>query len=118
VNFETTTDKLISRLLSATTMRQRVIANNIANASTPGFLRGTVPFEEQLRAAQARGQTDFSNLVPEIVTDTETPPGFDGNNVTLEAEMNSLQENRITYELYAAILSSRSQMLRASIEGR
>ena len=118
MQFDTATDRLISRLLSATTMRQRVIANNIANSSTAGFLRGTVPFEEKLREAIDRGDTDFTNLKPEIVTDTETPPGFDGNNVTLEAELNSMQENRITYELYAAILATRSKMMQASIEGR
>lgn len=118
MNFENATDVLISRLMSATTLRQRVIANNIANASTPGFLRGTVPFEAKLREAMDRGVTDFSKLKPEVVTDTETAPGFDGNNVTLEAEMNSLQENRITYELYAAILSTRTSMLQSAIQGR
>ena len=55
---------------------------------------------------------------PQIVEDTTTKPGFDGNNVTLEAELNSLQENRITYELYAAILSSRTSMMQSAIQGR
>jgi flagellar basal-body rod protein FlgB len=118
VNLSSAPDKLITRLLSAATMRQRVIANNVANASTPGFLRGEVKFEAQLKAALERGETDIDHLLPSIETDQITPPGFDGNNVTLETEMNSLEENRITYELYASILASRTEMLRASIEER
>lgn len=118
MNFETATDKLISSLMSAATLRQRVIANNIANASTPGFLRSTVPFEEQLRKAMSHGEPNYSKLKPEIVEDTGTKPGFDGNNVTLEAELNSLEENRITYELYAAILTSRTSMMESAIQGR
>ena len=118
MNLKSAPDQLLTRLLSAAAMRQRVIANNVANASTPGFLRGEVKFEDQLRQALERGKSDFSNLTPSIETDTVTPPGFDGNNVTLETEMNALEENRILYELYASILSSRTEMLRASIEER
>ncbi len=118
MNFNTTADKMLSRLLSAATLRQRVIANNVANASTPGFLRGTVRFEEKLRQAFARGHVDVSNIRPEIVTDTSSPAGFDGNNVTLESELNMLEENRLTYELYASILATRGSMLKASIEER
>lgn len=118
MNLSSAPDQLLTRMLSAAAMRQRVIANNVANASTPGFLRGEVNFEEALRSALKRGETDFSHLIPKIETDHDTPPGFDGNNVTLETEMNSLEENRILYELYASILSSRTEMLRASIEER
>lgn len=118
MNLSSAPDQLITRLLSAATMRQRVIANNVANASTPGFLRGEVNFEARLKAALERGETGLDSLLPKIETDHATPAGFDGNNVTLETEMNSLEENRITYELYASILASRTEMLRASIETR
>ena len=118
MNLESPADRLLTRLLSAAAMRHRVIANNVANSSTPGFLRGEVNFEDRLRDALLRGETDLDAYVPTIETDKVTPSGFDGNNVTLESEMNALEENRITYELYAAILASRNEMIRASIETR
>jgi len=118
---------LLARLLSAASLRAEVIANNIANQNTPGFRRQTVRFEELLRGAlagptSAAGEAHASAarrlaaLEPRIEEDRLTPPRADGNNVTLELEMNALRQNQLLYEAYAAVLATRFEVLRASVE--
>jgi len=44
--------------LDGLALQQRVIANNIANANTPGFAAQRMEFESALRAAQNAGDAD------------------------------------------------------------
>lgn len=45
------TTKVLEKTLSALSLRQEVIANNIANVNTPGYRRKEVTFEEELKEA-------------------------------------------------------------------
>lgn len=111
--------QLLTRLMSAAELRARVISSNIANQSTPGYTRRVVPFEDELRQALERGPEALAALQPRVLVDEDTPARPDGNNVTLELEMNALRENRLLYETYAAMLQGRLQMMEAAIqEGR
>jgi flagellar basal-body rod protein FlgB len=103
------------RLLSASTERTRVIANNIANQNTPGFTRKTLQFERLLKTAIDSG-VDLSRIEPTLEEDLITPRRADGNNVNAELEMNALRENRLLYEAYASILGTHFELVRASIE--
>jgi flagellar basal-body rod protein FlgB len=107
---------LLLRLLSASTERTRVIANNIANQNTPGFTRKTLQFERLLKAALESGVDDLSRVRPSVEEDRVTPPRADGNNVNVELEMNALRENRLLYEAYSSILGTHFELVRASIE--
>ena len=109
-------DDLLTRLLSATTQRSKVIANNIANQNTPGYRRQVLRFEELLGSAIAGGARDLSRVEPSLEEDQLTPARPDGNNVNLELEMNAMRQNRLLYESYAAMLQGRFEMLRTSIE--
>lgn len=111
--------KLLERLLAASELRGKVIAANIANANTPGYVRREVHFEELVRDALRRGARASDGLEPEIVSDVVTPARPDGNNVSLELELNALRENRLLYETYASILEGHFELLRTAItEGR
>jgi flagellar basal-body rod protein FlgB len=106
---------LLLRLLSASTERARVIANNIANQNTPGYTRQVLRFEELLEQAVESGRgTD--RVAPELEEDLLTPKRADGNNVNVELEMNAMRQNRLLYEAYASILGTRFELLRSSIE--
>ena len=105
---------LLLRLMESTTLRSRVIANNVANQNTPGYTRQTVRFEERLRTALTDGG-DLEDIAPEVVDDHLTPARPDGNNVTLEVEMNAMRENRLLYETYTSILAGHFELLRASM---
>jgi len=106
---------LLMRLLAASGERARVLANNVANQSTPGYTRQVLRFEDLLQRAVAGGE-DPGRVQPQLVADEHTPRRADGNNVNIELEMNSMRENRLLYDAYAAILSTRFEMLRASID--
>lgn len=116
--------RLLLKLMSACNLRQRVIADNIANESTPGFKRRVVRFEELLGqqlddVRSGRKAVEWSRVEPRVETDPTPPAGADGNNVNLELENTAMRENRLLYEAYASILETRTNMLRASItEGR
>ena len=110
---------LLARLLAASELRAKVISSNIANANTPGYKRQIVEFEDLLREALLDGSDRADRVEPEVLFDELTPGRPDGNNVSLELELNSMRENQLLYETYAAILQGRFQMLRTAItEGR
>lgn len=112
-----TDGRLLLNLMSASTRRAEVIANNIANQNTPGFKRSTVEFEDLLAAELQRFDGgDLTAIAPEERVDLLTPSRGDGNNVHMELEMNAMQQNRLMYETYSAILAGRMEMIRASIE--
>lgn len=55
----------LKKQLDASMLRQRVIANNIANLNTPGFKKSSVSFEDQLRSALKKS----GHPLPMIATD-------------------------------------------------
>jgi flagellar basal-body rod protein FlgB len=107
---------LLLRLMRATTQRAKVIAGNVANQNTPGYVRQTLRFEDDLREALSTGRDAEKPVEPLVVEDVLTPARPDGNNVTLEVELNAMRENRILYEAYSTILSGHFEMLRTSIK--
>ena len=109
------TDRLLLRLLSASTLRHEVTAHNIANQNVPGFKRQDVEFEDLIRRELEGSNPDVASVDPVVVTDFDSPSRSDGNNVTMESEVGALRQNRILYELYASILAGRMQMLRSAI---
>ena len=109
--------EMLLRLMSAATMRGDVLANNIASQSMPGYRRRDVVFEETLRNAIEKGsnQRELDALRPEIEIDFDREPRADGNNVSPEEERTMLRENRLRYELYAAMLSGRARLISQAI---
>lgn len=108
--------ELLFRLLQATSLRAEVIAGNVANQNTPGFVRKTVRFEEELREALLSGRGAEAAVEPKVVQDVASPARPDGNNVTLEVELNAMRENRLLYETYTTILGGHMELLRSSIK--
>ncbi len=106
---------LLSRMMSAASLRARVLSGNIANQNTPGYLRQDVRFDEVFQA-EVTGRTGPRRSALAIETDHSAPAKEDGNNVELEHELVALRENRLLYEACATILASHSELLRAAIE--
>jgi flagellar basal-body rod protein FlgB len=110
---------LLTRLLSTSALRSQVIAGNISNSNVPGFIRKEVKFEEQLAEALTVSERQASRIEPQIQDDPSGKPGPDGNNVSMETEMNAMRENRLTYETYATILEGHFGLIDAAIrDGR
>ena len=105
---------LMVRLLGACELRARVTSANIANSNTPGYVRHVVRFEELLGEELQKGG-DSAGVTPELDPDLETPARPDGNNVSLELELNAMRENRLLYEAYSSILRSHFSLLESAI---
>ena len=108
---------LMVRLLGACELRARVVSANIANSNTPGYVRRVVRFEDLLREKLEAGD-DAAHVAPAVEQDLETPARPDGNNVSLELELNSMRENRLLYEAYSSILRSHFSLLESAISER
>lgn len=127
-------DVVLSRALDALTLRQRVTANNIANVNTPGFKRGTVPFEQWLRRAVADSGADLpiarthsghlmpkasANTQPSVVIDRATSIRNDGNNVDIERESAQQAKDTLMYQAVITQVNRRISALRSVIhDGR
>lgn len=125
---------ILERSLDASALRQRVTANNIANADTPQFKASSVEFEAQLRKslASVAPQGVFpaarrisypatgapANVRPSVVERTGFTARNDGNNVDVEFEMTALAENDLFYQALSRSLSDGFTRLRTAIEGR
>jgi flagellar basal-body rod protein FlgB len=96
------TGSVIYAALNALAARQRVIANNVANVETPGFIAGRVSFEDSLRAAVADGPAGVTSVSTRRSAD---PVNVNGNNVSLDNEVVSLTETDLAYQLMIQALN-------------
>ena len=115
-----TTDLLLQRGLEGASMRQQVLANNLANANTAGFKRSDVDFQSALASAlddgsSSEGALDSLSFQPQ--TDTTSSMRADGNNVDFDQENSNLTENAVEYEAMLSVAHARMQMLRTAMGG-
>jgi flagellar basal-body rod protein FlgB len=101
--------------LDAVALRQRVIADNIANAETPGFRARRVTFEQSLAAALEAGTPEAATAA---IVDAGTEPNGVGNTVQLEQEVAGLVKSGLQYDALVAALNYKLGLLRTAIEGR
>ena len=111
--FGNETRQLVYKSLDANATRSRAIAQNIANAMTPGYRRKDVDFESQVQEAMRNriaGATttdghiaipkglDLSKIHAEVYEPNDpTKPG-DLNNVDIDIENAKMAENQLQYE--------------------
>ncbi|MDR0722228.1 MAG: flagellar basal body rod protein FlgB [Treponema sp.] len=119
-NFSRTVD-LVHRAMDASLIRRDVIANNLANATVPGFKRSDLSFESELkRALDTEKQRpsleltqtdprhisnwrkrDYQEVQPRRVLDYVSTSKNNGNNVDPEQEIMRAVENQLLYTLLA-----------------
>lgn len=118
--------KALEKGLDAAWTRNQVIANNIANADTPGFKASHVEFETLFKQALERldsadgnaGYTQaLDEIEPLIVQDTDSSLRMDGNNVDVETENTELAKNTLYYQTLIEKLNSEFTRLELAING-
>jgi len=125
------TTKVLSKGIDAASLRQQVIANNIANVDTPGFKRSDIVFASELQNAVRRldqavkgnvvleGSDPVDGVSPRVVQERSTSYRPDGNNVDIDVEMAELAQNTIWYNAMIQQISQRFSTIRTAInEGR
>lgn len=103
----------VERALDGSALRQRVTADNVANAMTPGYTAQRVDFEASLAAALDAGKPEKAAVT---LRNSTAAPRLDGNNVRVEDEMTGK-----TSLLYSALVEAANHkfgLLRSAIEGR
>jgi flagellar basal-body rod protein FlgB len=98
--------------LDGVAARQRIIAQNIANAETPGYIASTVTFEDSLREALENGRPRDVEI---STGSTSAPAGANGNNVQLDQENVALIESGLRFQLMTEAMNNKYQILRASM---
>jgi flagellar basal-body rod protein FlgB len=98
--------------LNGLALRQRVIADNIANINTPGFLAGKVSFESKLADALSTGSSDAATPV---VTRSTEAVRQDGNNVNLDEETVDAVKTNLQYQTMVEAMNAKYHLLRTAI---
>ncbi len=115
----TTSLGILEKSLDATILRNKVIANNIANADVPNFKKSEVAFETALKSNLQMQQKDkamfpqlktthpqhiqssplpnFRNIEPRIHLNYNSTVYNNGSNVEIEKEIVELNKNQLQY---------------------
>jgi flagellar basal-body rod protein FlgB len=104
--------------LKAAALRDKVIANNIANLNTPGFRRSQVEFEDLLASAMESSKTsELEGLEPKVVQPMDAPVDASGNDVSLDTEVGEMVKNGAAYKTYMRILGRIYRQIEYAIRG-
>ena len=128
--------------------RQRVIASNIANADTPGYVGRDINFKEAMGAAlgessatsrltlsQSGGNSDgtsnaqhipLQSTLGSLGTDgasalaytVQTQPAMDGNSVDMDRERANFVDNAVHYEATLRFINGSAKTILSAIQGQ
>jgi flagellar basal-body rod protein FlgB len=129
--FASTLD-VLHKTLDLRQQRHTVLASNIANAETPGFIAKDMRFEEALRAAATPPQpvplrrthpehlpllhpTSIDNVQGTLVATPSDDVGHDLNTVSIDREMAKLMTNTLHYNASAEMLSRAFDQLKRTV---
>lgn len=104
----------MSSALDGLALRQRVIADNVANIHTPGFLAGRVSFEESLAAAVRDGNPAAAATATRVDRSLE-PTRENGNNVNLDTETLLNVDTNLRYQLATQAIDGTFSRLRTAM---
>ena len=110
-----TTMSALHQALSGLSLRQRTIADNIANIETPGFMAGKVDFETSLKRAYANGDPGAAGVGRARSLE---PTRTNGSNVNLDEETLASVQTLLTTQLATAAMTTKFQRLRIAITGQ
>lgn len=109
--------------------RSEVLASNLANADTPGYLARDVDFRKALASASGQGDglamtvTQPGQINPQAQASTQlayrvpTQPTMDGNTVDAQTEQADFAANGVHYQASLSFITAQIHMLRTAITG-
>jgi flagellar basal-body rod protein FlgB len=116
--------------LKLTTQRAELLANNIANADTPGFKARDIDFKAMLRARLGMQKTlDVEKTDPHHLSFEDTAeqgklmyrlpaqPAIDGNTVDTQTEIVQYTKNAMDFQSSFLFLNNRFKGLTSAIKG-
>ncbi|WP_309121292.1 flagellar basal body rod protein FlgB [Paenibacillus sp.] len=126
--------RLLERTLDASSLRQAVIANNIANVDTPRFKRSEVQFETLLQQSMngtpggiVGRRTDPRHIYigrggkeveSKITIDENSVMNNNLNNVDIDSEMSAMAKNQLRYNTLVQQVSHEIKLAKTALEAR
>lgn len=123
----------LSSSLQLRSVRQQVLASNIANVDTPGYVARDIDFNAALENA-VRGQrgvalspSDSRHLVATsregligspLAYTVQTQPSLDGNSVDLDQQRANFADNAIRYESTLRFINGHVKTMLSAITGQ
>ena len=109
--------------------RSEVLASNLANADTPGYLARDVDFKKAM--ANASGNSNMlamtitqpgqinpqAQSAQQLAYRTPTQPSMDGNTVDTQVEQANFAANGVHYQASLSFITAQIHMLRTAITG-
>jgi flagellar basal-body rod protein FlgB len=109
--FESVTSMALESALDGLAMRQRAIANNIANVNTPGYQARRVAFE----GALASSVKDGNGQAAASVSSSLEPTRLNGSNVNMDTETLSNIDTVLRYQFAARAASGSFDGVRTAL---
>ena len=109
--FDSVTFVALNSALDGLALRQRVIANNVANINTPNFHATRVQFEDEL----ARQVSNGNGAVKATQKLSLEPTRLDGNNVNLDTETLLNVDTVLRYQVATQAVDSTFSTLRTAM---
>lgn len=99
----------LEKYMDLLSVRQKLIASNIANADTPGYKTRDLDFQTEFENAMKGGS-------PRAVEVTGLRTQNDGNNVSLDRESRMLAENALRFATATQLMRNRFRSLKEAIQ--
>jgi flagellar basal-body rod protein FlgB len=109
------TQLALERAISGASMRQGVLANNLANAETPGFRRMDVNFHDALAQAMQSGDSAAIDAVQFTPQQDQQTMRADGNGVDVDTESAAMAKNGLEYEALVSVAKSRIEIVQSAM---
>jgi flagellar basal-body rod protein FlgB len=99
----------IEQYMNLVSARQKLVASNIANADTPGYLAKDIDFQSEL-------QSQLPGFKPNVIEVSGLKTKNDGNNVDMDREARLLAENALRFSVASNLAHSEISTIRTAIE--
>ncbi|UUT36054.1 flagellar basal body rod protein FlgB [Microbacterium elymi] len=108
---DSVTISALTSALNGLSLRQRTIADNIANINTPDYHAKRVQFEDALAASVAAGDGSATATVGESLE----PTRLDGNNVNLDTETLSSIDTMLRFQFASQAVDGSFSAVRTAL---
>ncbi|HVA90298.1 MAG TPA: flagellar basal body protein [Chloroflexota bacterium] len=113
--FNDATTQGLEYSLNNLSLRQQVLANNVANSQTPGFTAQDVNFEAQLGSIFNGQDSVTPDATGAVVDSPDLTSRIDGNSVSMESQMSKESQTNLLYNALTQLTTDRFAILKTAI---
>jgi flagellar basal-body rod protein FlgB len=113
--FNDATTQGLEYSLNSLSLRQQVLANNVANVQTPGFVAQDVSFENQLAGIFNEQNSVSQDESGDVVDSPDLSAATDGNTVSMESQMTKEAQTSLLYNTLTQLTVDRFSILKSAM---